>query len=81
MKTGDVLSYIVESTLRIKPETGLYLKVEQIKNYLNYRLQHIENLIKPIVELLGSGEAKIRDLESLNSVVQRLSAYLGELLK
>lgn len=76
-----MLSYIVESTLRIKPETGLYLKVEQIKNYLNYRLQHIENLIKPIVELLGSGEAKIRDLESLNSVVQRLSAYLGELLK
>ena len=76
-----MLSYIVESTLRIKPETGLYLKVEQIKNYLNYRIQHIENLIKPIVELLGSGEAKIRDLESLNSVVQRLSAYLGELLK
>lgn len=40
-KTADALCYIIESTLRIKAESGLYLKVEQIKNYLNYRLQHI----------------------------------------
>lgn len=53
-RTNDALSYIIESTLRVKAETGLYLKVEQIKNYLTYRLQHIEKLVRPITDMLGT---------------------------
>jgi hypothetical protein len=82
------LSYIIESTLRIKPETGLYLKVEQIKNYVSYRLQHIENLVKPMAEMMMAGGAgregvdgRIGDLEMLRTMANRLAGYLGELVK
>lgn len=55
--------------------------MEQIKNYLSYRLQHIENLVKPVVELVGHSGGQVRDLEGLGVLVNRLAVYLGELLK
>lgn len=77
--------------MRIKPETGLYLKVEQIKNYVSYRLQHIENLVKPMAEMMMAGGAgregregvdgRIGDLEMLRTMANRLAGYLGELVK
>lgn len=70
----------------MKAENGLYLKVEQIKNYLTYRLQHIEKLIKPITDMLGddsdlSKERMGRNLEDLATLATRLSTYLSDLIK
>lgn len=59
------------------------MKVEQLKNYINYRLQHIENLVKPISDLIGDGTltGKIHDLETMRTMANRLAGYLGELIK
>ena len=51
-KTNDALDYMIESTLKVKPEEKLYTKIDQIKSYLCYRLQHIENLTKPLIDLI-----------------------------
>lgn len=63
----------------MKAESTLYLKVEQIKNYLAYRMQHIESLIKNVMEGVGKygTTAELRDLGSLTTHVNRLSAYLN----
>ena len=48
--TQNSLTNLIESVLKTKAEESLEEKVDQIKNYICYRLQHIENLYKLLVE-------------------------------
>ena len=48
--TENSLTNLIETILKTKAEDSLEEKVDQIKNYICYRLQHIENLYKLLTE-------------------------------